>query len=74
MDGSHRQDELGGSSVGPLPLGRGGFYRLEANQSSTSIFEDVEMAQDEVGHPPGKCQMSCLANIAYSLVILRSHC
>ena len=29
--------------------GRGpGLYRLNSNQSSTSIFEDVEMAQDEV--------------------------
>ncbi len=25
-----------------------GFYRLGANQSSASIFEDVEMAHDEV--------------------------
>ena len=24
-------------------------YRLDSNQSSTSIFEDVEMAHDEVG-------------------------
>lgn len=24
-------------------------YRLNSNQSSTSIFEDVEMAHDEVG-------------------------
>jgi len=27
---------------------RNGFYRLEANYSSASIFEDVEMAHDEV--------------------------
>jgi len=26
-----------------------GFYRLDANHSSASIFEDVEMAHDEVG-------------------------
>ena len=26
----------------------GGLYRLDSNQSSTSIFEDVEMAHDEV--------------------------
>lgn len=25
-----------------------GLYRLDSNQSSTSIFEDVEMAHDEV--------------------------
>lgn len=29
---------------------RPGFYALQSNQSSTSIFEDVEMAHDEVGH------------------------
>jgi len=28
---------------------RRGFYANHANQSSTSIFEDVEMAHDEVG-------------------------
>jgi hypothetical protein len=27
---------------------RNGFYRLEANHSSASVFEDVEMAHDEV--------------------------
>lgn len=27
---------------------RPGFYALQSNQSSTSIFEDVEMAHDEV--------------------------
>jgi hypothetical protein len=27
---------------------RNGFYRLDANHSSASIFEDVEMAHDEV--------------------------
>ena len=26
-----------------------GLYRLDSNQSHTSIFEDVEMAHDEVG-------------------------
>ena len=33
----------------PARSGRG-FYRLESNHSSASIFEDVEMAQDEVGN------------------------
>jgi len=28
--------------------GSASFYQLNANQSSSSIFEDVEMAQDEV--------------------------
>ncbi len=27
-----------------------GLYRLNSNQSSSSIFEDVEMAHEEVGH------------------------
>lgn len=26
-------------------------YRLNSNQSRTSVFEDVEMAHDEVPHP-----------------------
>lgn len=26
-----------------------GLYRLDSNQSRSSVFEDVEMAQDEVG-------------------------
>jgi cation-transporting ATPase 13A3/4/5 len=26
-----------------------GFYRLGTNQSNASVFEDVEMAHDEVG-------------------------
>lgn len=33
----------------PVTAGhRAGFYRLDANQSNASIFEDVEMAHDEV--------------------------
>ncbi|KAK3325625.1 hypothetical protein B0H66DRAFT_616280 [Apodospora peruviana] len=32
--------------------GRPGFYALQSNQSSTSIFEDVEMAHDEVFSGP----------------------
>ncbi|KAK1760725.1 hypothetical protein QBC47DRAFT_355886 [Echria macrotheca] len=32
--------------------GREGFYRLEANQSNPSIFEDVEMAHDELYSGP----------------------
>lgn len=37
----------------PSPAGHGhghghSLYRLESNHSSASIFEDVEMAQDEV--------------------------
>jgi len=28
--------------------GAGGLYRLHSNQSRTSVFEDVEMAHDEV--------------------------
>lgn len=28
--------------------GRALFYRTDSNQSSASVFEDVEMAQDEV--------------------------
>jgi len=32
----------------PEADGGPGFYRLGANQSSASIFEDVEMAHDEV--------------------------
>ncbi|KAK0720470.1 hypothetical protein B0H67DRAFT_576197 [Lasiosphaeris hirsuta] len=31
---------------------RGGFYRLSSNQSSASIFEDVEMAHDELYSGP----------------------
>ena len=36
-----------GRDVGPRSL-----YRLNSNQSSSSVFEDVEMAQDEVRIPP----------------------
>ncbi len=36
--GALRQDGNGGPTL----------YRLDSNQSSTSVFEDVEMAHDEV--------------------------
>ncbi len=39
-----RDDEAGSVREDADP----GFYRLGANQSSASIFEDVEMAHDEV--------------------------
>ncbi len=44
-------DETGDSvQEGPSAGGNpDGFYRLEANHSSASVFEDVEMAHDEVG-------------------------
>ena len=40
-----------------------GFYRLDSNHSSASIFEDVEMAYDEVrilfsGSSPCPCSLS----------------
>lgn len=37
------QDDRGSTPQTPR------LYRLNSNQSSTSIFEDVEMAHDEVG-------------------------
>jgi hypothetical protein len=36
---------------GPDGFGRRGLYRLDSNQSSSSVFEDVEMAHDEVRRP-----------------------
>jgi len=40
------------SATGEAPPEHGvtgrGLYRLDSNQSSTSVFEDVEMAHDEV--------------------------
>lgn len=44
--GHNPQDGRGSTPQTP------GLYRLNSNQSSTSIFEDVEMAHDEVsgGH------------------------
>jgi hypothetical protein len=46
-DGNPRmsRDEGGASANGPAAL-----YRLNSNQSSSSVFEDVEMAHDEVPH------------------------
>jgi cation-transporting ATPase 13A3/4/5 len=41
MDGMDDTDQQ--PQAGHVP-----FYNLEANESSASIFEDVEMAQDEV--------------------------
>lgn len=41
--GHDPQDGLGSTPQTPR------LYRLSSNQSSTSIFEDVEMAHDEVG-------------------------
>jgi hypothetical protein len=35
-------------SLADEALPQGGLYQLGVNHSSTSIFEDVEMAQDEV--------------------------
>ena len=43
VSGAHPHDQRG--------MG-GGLYRLDSNQSSTSIFEDVEMAHDEVRISP----------------------
>jgi cation-transporting ATPase 13A3/4/5 len=44
-DGNPRmsRDEGGASANAPAAL-----YRLNSNQSSSSVFEDVEMAHDEV--------------------------
>jgi cation-transporting ATPase 13A3/4/5 len=45
-DGSVREDL---DADQPPVAGNGhGFYRLGRNQSSASVFEDVEMAHDEV--------------------------
>jgi hypothetical protein len=41
-------DDAGGGSGREDPGSGPGFYSLGANQSSASIFEDVEMAHDEV--------------------------
>jgi hypothetical protein len=46
-DGSVRED-LDADQLPAAGNGHGGFYRLGRNQSSASVFEDVEMAQDEV--------------------------
>jgi hypothetical protein len=35
-----------------------GFYQLRRNQSSASIFEDVEMAHNEVRHQP-RAHVAC---------------
>lgn len=61
------------SEVAPLhrgpPLHRGsegdnapGFYGLGVNQSTASIFEDVEMAHDEV-RPDCNARVVAIANI-----------
>lgn len=60
MDG--RDDFARDDHPSPPDAGHGsGFYSLNANQSSASIFEDVEMAHDQVScscalylssHPP----------------------
>lgn len=46
-------DETGDSAADDRPQTRNGsgrgFYRHNSNHSSASIFEDVEMAHDEVG-------------------------
>lgn len=36
------------ASVASQSEGRRGLYRLGSNQSRSSVFEDVEMAHDEV--------------------------
>jgi hypothetical protein len=51
--------------------GNGQFYRLGTNQSSASIFEDVEMAHDEVSR-------SCTCGLdevlaAYSLQVINTN-
>lgn len=40
--------ERGGEAGSPAENGRAPLYTLPSNQSVSSIFEDVEMAQDEV--------------------------
>lgn len=40
--------ERGGEAGSPAENGRTPLYTLPSNQSVSSIFEDVEMAQDEV--------------------------
>ncbi len=46
MEGPNPHDPGGSAdSGGRRPAG---FYNLDSNQSNTSVFEDVEMAQDEV--------------------------
>lgn len=46
-------DEISDSAADDRPQTRNssgrGFYRHNSNHSSASIFEDVEMAHDEVG-------------------------
>jgi len=53
-NGRHHLGGHDASAGSPAPqpaLEPGGLYRLGANESSTSIFEDVEMAHDEVCRP-----------------------
>lgn len=45
---AHNMDEVDEGGSRPP----GGLYRLDSNQSSTSIFEDVEMAHDELYSGP----------------------
>lgn len=40
--------ERGGEAGSPAENGHAPLYTLPSNQSASSIFEDVEMAQDEV--------------------------
>lgn len=44
----HDQESVAGEGSSRQNGGRG-LYRLNSNHSSASVFEDVEMAQDEVG-------------------------
>jgi cation-transporting ATPase 13A3/4/5 len=48
---AHDDESVRGDPNPPPEVGSSsgtGFYRLGANQSNASIFEDVEMAHDEV--------------------------
>ncbi len=54
------RDDDGGGPVREDPNSGPGFYSLGANQSSASIFEDVEMAHDEVSRVMWCTLRSCM--------------